>query len=123
MWTHYANENKGCCIAVQVTTKTWEQIDVDYSTSLPAITSSTSHKDVLKTKADMWKYEEETRFLSPLISHGRRRPQLSVKITRIFLGCNLSKTQKNLLTKIIKALDDTIEVIPMHKDYLNYGYK
>ena len=26
MWTHYCDENKGCCLEVEVTSKTWNKI-------------------------------------------------------------------------------------------------
>lgn len=31
MWTHYADEGRGCCIELNVTSKSWRRIDVEYS--------------------------------------------------------------------------------------------
>lgn len=123
MWTHYADDNCGCCIEVEVTSKTWIEVPIEYSEQLPEITYSTRAEDVLKVKAKMWEYEQETRFLSPEIEKGKERPQLSVCIKRIFVGCNVERTKFTHIYKIIKALDKRIEVIKMHKDWLDYGYK
>lgn len=122
MWTHYAAENRGCCIEVKVTSKTWRQLNVNYCSSLPTISPATTVSDILMVKAKMWEYEQETRFISPEMLKSAKRPQLSVKITRIFIGCNVDKSRYVHLCKIIKALDKNIEVIKMHKDWLNYGF-
>lgn len=51
-----------------------------------------------------------------------KRPKLTIRIKRILIGCNVDRTKKSFLEKIIKALDSGIEIVKMHKDYLNYGY-
>lgn len=123
MWTHYANENKGCCLEVEVTSKTWKEVEVVYSEKMPEIGKNTSVEEVLKTKAKMWSYEQETRFLSPEVEGTiKKRPQLTVRIKRILIGCNVDRTKKSYLEKIIKALDSDIEIVKMHKDNLDYGY-
>ena len=38
------------------------------------------------------------------------------------IGCNVDRTKKSYLEKIIKALDSDIEIVKMHKDNLDYGY-
>ena len=91
---------------------------------MPEIGKDTSVEEVLKTKAKMWSYEQETRFLSPEIDGTikKKRPQLTVRIKRILIGCNVDRTKKSYLEKIIKALDSDIEIVKMHKDNLDYGY-
>lgn len=94
-----------------------------YSEKMPEIGKNTSVEEVLKTKAKMWSYEQETRFLSPEVEGTiKKRPQLTVRIKRILIGCNVDRTKKSYLEKIIKALDSDIEIVKMHKDYLDYGY-
>lgn len=122
MWTHYADENKGCCLEVEVTSKTWHEVPVEYSTSMPEITPATTAEDILKVKAKMWEYEEETRFLSPEIEKDKHKPQLAIRINRILIGCNVDRTKFNHLSKVIKSLNKKIEIVKMHKDWLNYGY-
>lgn len=122
MWTHYCDENKGCCLEVEVTSKTWERLDVSYEEQMPTLFYGMTAKDVLKVKAKMWEYEEEVRFISPEMAKSKSRPQLTVKIHRIFIGCNVDKSKKAHLKKIINALDNNIEVIMMHKSDLDYGF-
>lgn len=122
MWTHYGNENKGCCLEVEVTSKTWEKIEVLYQENLPIINYGTTAKDVLSIKAKMWQYEKEVRYISPEQNGGKNRPELTIKIHRIFIGCNVDKKRKTHIKKIINALDNTIEVVMMKKADLDYGY-
>lgn len=122
MWTHYADENKGCCLEVEVTSKTWTEVPVDYRNTMPEITSVTTVEDILSVKAEMWRYEEETRFLSPEIDAKKARPQLTVRINRIFIGCNVERSEYNHLCKIVKSIDGRIEVIKMKKEWLDYGF-
>ena len=122
MWTHYCDENKGCCLEVEVTSKTWDRLDVSYEEQMPTLSPGMTAKDLLKVKAKMWNYEEEVRYLSPEFPKDKRRPQLAVKIHRIFIGCKVEKSKKAHLKKIINALDEKIEVIMMHKSDLDYGF-
>lgn len=108
---------------IEVTSKTWREVEVRYSEQMLEIDKNTSVEDVLKTKARMWSYEQETRFLSPEIDGTiKKRPQLTVRIKRILIGCNVDRAKKSYLEKIIKALDSDIEIVKMHKDNLDYGY-
>lgn len=120
MWTHYADENKGCCIEVEVTAKSWHPLNVKYSERIPNLDKGMSTEDVLKVKAKMWEYEKEVRFIK---ESPNSRPMLSIKISRIFLGYKIGVKQVSFLNKVIKKLDPKIEVIKMKKDKLDYGYR
>ena len=122
MWTHYADENRGCCLEVEVTSKTWRKKPIEYSEHMPELSLKTSVDDILGVKAKMWEYEQETRYLSPEIPKGKDRPQLTVKIKRILVGCKVDRTRYTHLCKIIKALDKDIEIYKMRKSDLNYGF-
>lgn len=86
MWTHYAAENMGCCLEVEVTSKSWERLDIDYSEQIPVLTDNMTVQDVLKVKAKMWEYEQEVRYLSRQYSPRANRPKLSVRINKIIFG-------------------------------------
>jgi hypothetical protein len=122
MWSHYADSNRGCCLEVEVTSKTWEAIDVEYSENLPTLGDDTTIKDILGVKAKMWEYEQETRFIYSQKVSNKRRPQLAVKIRRIFIGCNVNKSDFNRIKKYVIALNPKIEVIKMNKRGLKYGF-
>lgn len=122
MWTHYANENKGCCIEVEVTTKTWQRLEVYYSSQMPILTNNTSIEDILKVKAKMWEYENEIRYLSPAVADKGKRLQLAVRINKVYFGYKVDNGKLIHLKKIIKALNPKIDVVKMKKEYLKYGF-
>lgn len=119
MWTHYAEEHKGCCIEVEVTAKTWQRIEVKYQSSSIEISDTSSLLDILKIKSIQWNYEEEVRY----IKTAKDREALSIKIKRIFWGYKITKTEFNFYKKLIQKLDPSIEVIKMEKKNLDFGYK
>ena len=122
MWTHYANENRGCCIEVEVTSESWKEVKVSYSPKIPEVTYSSSVEDILGVKSKLWSYEQEIRFLSPEIQKRKPHPWLKVRVRRIFLGFNVNRSLRSHLHKIINALDPKIEVVDMQKEWLDYGY-
>lgn len=118
MWTHYADENKGCCIEVEVTSK-WERLEVVYSNKIPTLDASTTLEDILKVKAQVWHYEEEIRYLS---SEESTKRMLTVRINRIIFGYKIKTKYFNRIKKVILALNPSIIVEKMRKEDLDYGY-
>lgn len=123
MWTHYADENRGCCLEVEVTSKTWERLDVEYREKIPILDANTTIEDILKVKAQMWHYEDEVRYLSREIIDSSKRPMLSVRINRIFFGYKVETKKYNHLKKVILALNPNITIEKMKKENLDYGYR
>lgn len=123
MWTHYAAENQGCCLEVEVTSKSWERLDIDYSEQIPVLTDKMTVQDVLKVKAKMWEYEQEVRYLSRQYSPRANRPRLSVRINKIIFGYKVKNSQYNHLKKVALALNPKIKIEKMKKDELDYGFK
>ena len=119
MWTHYAEEHKGCCIEIEVTAKSWERIEVKYQSSSFKIADTSSLSDILKIKSIQWNYEEEVRY----IKTAKDREALYIKIQRIFLGYKLKASEFNFYKKLIQTLDPSIEVVKMKKESLDFGYK
>ena len=123
MWTHYAAENKGCCLEVEVTSKSWERLDIDYSEKIPVLTDNMTVQDVLKVKAKMWEYEQEVRYLSRQYSPRANRPRLSVRINKIIFGYKVKNSQYNHLKKVALALNPKIKIEKLKKEELDYGFK
>mgnify|MGYP002677164788 FL=1 len=124
MWTHYANENKGCCIEVEVTSKTWERLDVEYKKTITNLSENTTIEDILKVKASMWEYEQEVRYLSPVIANKKKsNPQLTVRIHRIIFCYKVKIKKYNRFKRIISALNPNIKVERMDVKNLDYGYR
>ena len=92
MWTHYANENKGCCIELQVTSPSWTMIEVDYKDKLPNITNV---KEILSVKGNVWSYEEEVRFIKTLNDNVTIHPYLEITISKVYIGCEVSPVNFN----------------------------
>lgn len=118
MWTHYANENKGCCLEVEITSKTWERLEVQYEKYTPKLTNETIIRDILGVKVKTWEYEKEVRYLSPVDNKGKKHPQHSVKIHRITKISSLKMSIRP--KKVIKAI---IKIEKMKKEALNYGFR
>lgn len=123
MWTHYAAENMGCCLEVEVTSKSWERLDIDYSEQIPVLTDNMTVQDVLKVKAKMWEYEQEVRYLSRQYSPRANRPKLSVRINKIIFGYKVKNSQYNHLKKVALALNPKIKIEKLKKEELYYGFK
>ena len=51
------------------------------------MTINSSVRDILEVKSEIWNHEQETRFLSPEIPKGAKRPRLAVQISRVFRFC------------------------------------
>lgn len=84
MWALYADENKGCCIELEVTSKTWERVEVKYSDNLPTINDSV--KDIITTKSKEWQHQQEIRYLKKIESGSHKSKDLNIKINRIIFG-------------------------------------
>ena len=123
MWTHYAAENQGCCLEVEVTSKSWERLDIDYSEQIPVLTDNMTVQDVLKVKAKMWEYEQEVRYVSWQYSPRANRPKLSVRINKIIFGYKVKNSQYNHLKKVALVLNPKIKIEKLKKDELDYGFK
>ena len=121
MWSHYADENKGCCFEVEVTSKKiWKRLEVKYCSEIPKLNENTIIENIFEIKSSVWSYEEEVRYLS---KERTQRPKLAVKIKRIIFGFKVGREKYNRLKKIVNALNPEIKVEKMKKNKLNYGYK
>lgn len=127
MWTHYANENKGCCIELQVTSPSWTMIEVDYKDKLPNITNV---REILSVKGNVWSYEEEVRFIKTLNDNVTIHPYLEITISKVYIGCEVSPVNFNFYKKIFEGINkfkkkkgSIIEVVKMRKEDINYGFQ
>lgn len=119
MWALYADENKGCCIELEVTAKGWEKHDVKYRTQMPSYQDSII--DILTTKSVDWSHQQEVRFLKKKekgTSH-----YLSIKIHQIIFGLRVDKTKFLKYKRLINRLDPKIEVVKMKWRNAHLGYE
>ena len=123
MWSHYADQNRGCCLEVEVTSKSWERLNVKYKDEIIHIDENSKIQDILSVKAKMWEYEDEVRYISPEIANPKRRPLLAVKINKIIFGCKVGVKKYNHLKKLITALNPNIKIEKIKVEDLDYGFK
>lgn len=117
MWAHYANANKGICIAfdddiqfvheadglngTRITSP--QRYEVKYITEYPQCNPlDIKHfkpQDLLILKQKAWENEEEIRFISPKI--GLHYFEKS-KIKSIYFGCRLNKEERNTIYSILQ---------------------
>lgn len=126
MWSHYADNNKGCCIEVEVTSKSWKQIDVEYKQDPPDLADSIDQ--ILKVKAYNWSYEDEIRFIRTF-NDDSTKYYLEVKVTKIIFGCAVKEEDYDMYKKLVDGINkikkkksSTISVEKMKKEKLKYGF-
>lgn len=117
MWAHYADGHRGYCIEFTPNSSKWEIVNVEYKDTLPLVTSSTSINDVLKNKLKPWEYEKEVRCIKHLNNKDKKN-YLPVRISKIYLGIKIDRTKRAFIKKLIKSVDDRIEVVDIKREYL-----
>jgi hypothetical protein len=102
LWTHYAGNHKGICIEVEVDFRDSDSVCLEvikYASSIPSIWKETDQKrlvrDILSTKIDIWKYEQEVR----AFCEGSDTFHIVGKITGIFLGLRTDDSIRDLVSR------------------------
>lgn len=133
MWSFYADEHRGCCIEVEVTSKKdWRRIPINYTDVLPNVDDEMKSTIVLginyilSTKSKSWRNEKEIRYVKNL--KPRSRTSLSIKIHRILLGIRMKKEDEWLIRKVVKLInanqpkDKKIDVVKLKKTDIDFGF-
>lgn len=119
MWSMYADEHRGCCIELEVTSPKWKRIDVTYTNSLPIITEENASVDtILSIKSNQWKHEEEVRF----IQIDSNSPYLKIRIKRIYFGMKMNRTDFSFYKNLLKSLSVDIEIVKMKREDIDFGF-
>ena len=108
MWALYADENRGCCIELEVTSKTWKSVDVKYQSEMPNVNNTV--EEIITTKSKEWEHQQEVRFLKQFEKGKRSQRCMSIKIHKIIFGLRVNDTDFRLYKKMISRLDDKIIV-------------
>lgn len=119
MWSHYADEHKGCCIEVEITDTTWQEITIDYNEKPFRITEDSNINDVLRIKSPQWQFEEEVRFV--LLSDAQ--VPLKVKICNIFWGMRMDEFKVQEYEALVSMYVPNIHPIKMEFNKVDFGYK
>lgn len=119
MWSVHADEHKGCCIKLSITSKSWKKIDVTYNKNPVQINAiDITVDEILKIKSPQWKHEDEVRFIksNPLQNY------IKIKIDTIFLGMKMSRADVSFYTKLINSINPNIKVKKLTRDDIDFGY-
>jgi hypothetical protein len=123
MWSHYADNNMGCCIEVAIRSSDWTELDVTYQEELPLLKNYSLPEDILKVKSRVWSYEQETRFIKNISNSSRNHPSLQIQIHTIWIGYKVKKNDFDRLKRLINCLDSDIKVLKMNRNKLDYGIR
>lgn len=128
MWTHYADEHRGCCIAVEVPERCkWQRMDVSYVSQPPVISTGCPTDEAIKqicsTKSNFWEYEQEVRFVKA-VSSNRQSPFLPVRIHAVYLGVRVSDERERLIRRIVDQINriskESIEVYKLRRENVSF---
>lgn len=118
MWSMYGDEHKGCCIKLKVTSKNWEELEVNYTdVKLMVSDRNASIETILSTKSQQWQHEREVRY----IQKNPKSPYIKIAIDTIYLGAKMSRADVSFYTSMIKAIDENINVVKLTKDDIDFG--
>ena len=121
MWALYADEHKGCCIELEVTSKMWEKEEVKYSDQMPTVFDDV--KVIITTKSKEWQHQQEVRYLKRITTDSRKAKTLSIKINRIIFGLRVNTKDFNLYKKLINKINPNIEVTRLKWKDSALGYE
>ena len=104
MWSHYTNSHKGICLEFDVSNDPAffvYPIRVVYSERYPQLefTDKSFTKEVLRTKAKVWEYEQEVRICKPNYGYHYFNPKA---LKSIIFGCNISSENKNIIMETVR---------------------
>ena len=130
MWTHYANEHKGCCLELEIPNTTWKELEVKYETAMPKLYTGIDLDEAIETvfgiKSDFWSYENEVRYVKIVPCTVNEKPfkaDMPIRIKRIILGIRVSKESKERIERIVRKIDDNIVVEKIKRQDIKFWAK
>lgn len=119
MWALYADEHRGCCIELEVTSKCWTRVKVKYTTTMPNIQNSV--EDIITTKSKEWEHQDEIRYIRNVT--GKEKRYLHIRIKRVIFGLRVKNDEYRLYEKLIKTINKDIEVTRLKWRDSSLGYE
>lgn len=126
MWTHYADECRGCCIELRVTSQSWREIDIQYRDHLPNLTSV---EDILSVKGKAWSYEDEVRYIKTFNENSKMNYYLGIAVSKVYIGSEVSRSDFSFYKQLFEGINKfkkkkgtIIEVERMNKQNIDYGF-
>lgn len=146
MWSHYANKHSGVCVEydfskLNINNRLLVQLfpviytsnrqcfpnGVSYDENekfLMSTTPFTSYQLIknLITKSNVWNYEKEWRLIGFLSELGEQKLTLPI-ISKIYLGVNISKENRNKILQIAKAKNIPVIQLILSRDKYEFQTK
>jgi hypothetical protein len=118
MWSHYADSHRGIAIGVKLSEAVQPE-KIDYLRTLPRINSFQRHtpKQILKSKLQFWKYEEEWRVFTEE-SDKNKNVYVNVEIKELIFGMKTDEQAKELLQTIVNKFNPKIKCKTVERDEL-----
>lgn len=125
MWSHYADEHKGCCIELEITKQHnhgWGLIAVKYQRTLPPIDKLSDvdrTRTILSTKTPDWQNEHEVRAIKTYDDKDKFRsqsPYYHVKVKAIYFGDRVKQDKCEFYKKIINKINPGIKLYKIRED-------
>ena len=129
MWSFYAEDHKGVCIELAVTTNLWQPIKISYSNKLPTLSGDPDKfLNLLSCKSKHWEYEEEVRFIRTFDSVKKMNSSrfVSIYINKIYLGYKMAPKEVSYFTKLfgnlLPYLKDRNGIEQLRKEDIDTGF-
>ncbi len=107
MWSFYAEDHKGICIKLAVTSSNWNKTELKYDNKLPIMTKDPeAYIKLLSQKSEHWAHEEEVRYIRVFKNQkqmGQSR-YVHIYIDKIYLGYKMSTKDVSFYTNLFKTL-------------------
>lgn len=114
MWTHYADEHKGCCIEFTYSGKEEPKL-INYKDNIPTARGTEEGRDLLSHKSKIWEYEGEYRVFS-------KCSFIKIKITKVIFGINVPQKDYSFYKDLIGRINSDIIVKQITKNELITGF-
>lgn len=107
MWSHYADGHRGFVIGFDIDETQYDVVMVNYnglSTFSYFPIKLEDLKVVFLNKLKEWSYEEEYRIIT------KKQEYVNIKIRKIIFGYETSSLNKEIITKLVKLIDNEIVI-------------
>lgn len=128
MWSFYAEDHKGICIKLAVTSEKWQLKKVNYCDELPKMSGKEEDFiNLLSVKSRHWEYEKEVRFIRIFENKQKMKGSryVSVYIDKIYLGYKMDQKAASYFTRLFKTLLPYLkdeDVVQLKREEIDTGF-
>ncbi len=136
MWSHYSDKHQGVCLCFNVKSPIFSSaLEVNYQKNYPELDITNQDDSILLnqtflTKADVWTYEEEFRFIG---KNGETEAYISLNddflnlnqsdLLAVIVGCQMLSPEIDRLRQLIKLRSTPIKLYQAKQLHTEYSLK